>query len=74
MSQWLRLTDEEAAEQVRKRDHRRTDYLATHFHRKPNDVHVYDLIINTSKFGEERSADLVVAAAKAKMAAVMGMD
>jgi cytidylate kinase len=74
MSQWLRLTEEEAAEQVRKRDHRRTDYLATHFHRKPNDVHVYDMVVNTSMFGEERSADLIVAAAKAKMSAVVGMD
>jgi cytidylate kinase len=74
MSQWLRLTEEEAAEQVRKRDHRRTDYLATHFHRKPNDVHIYDMILNTSMFGEERSADLLVAAAKSKMAAVVGLD
>jgi cytidylate kinase len=74
MSQWLRLTEEEAAEQVRKRDHRRTDFLTTHFHRKPNDVHVYDMILNTSMFGEDRSAELVAAAAKAKMSAVVGMD
>ena len=70
----FRSTEEEAAEQVRKRDDRRTDYLATHFHRKPNDVHVYDMILNTSMFGEERSADLVAAAAKAKISAVVGMD
>jgi cytidylate kinase len=74
MSQWLRLTEEEAADQVRKRDHRRTDFLATHFHRKPNDVHVFDMILNTSMFGEERSADLIAAAAKAKMSAIVGMD
>lgn len=74
MSQWLRLTEAEAVEQVRQRDHRRTDFLATHFHRKPNDVHVYDMILNTSMFGEDRSADLVAAAAKAKMRAVVGMD
>ena len=74
MSQWLRLTDEEAAEQVHNRDHRRTDFLTTHFHRKPNDVHVYDMILNTSMFGEDRSADLVAAAAKAKMSAIVGMD
>ena len=74
MSQWLRLTQEEAADQVRKRDHRRTDFLATHFHRKPNDVHVYDMILNTSRLGEERSADLIAAAAKAKMSAIVGMD
>ncbi len=74
MSQWLRLTEEEAAEQVRKRDQQRTDYLATHFHRKPNDVHVYDMVLNTSLLGEERCADLIAAAAKAKMSAVVGID
>ena len=74
MSQWLRLTEEEAAEQVRKRDHRRADFLSTHFHRKPNDVHGYDMLLNTSLLGEERCAELVVAAAKAKMSAVVGMD
>lgn len=74
MSQSLRLTEEEAADQVRKRDHRRTEYLSTHFHRKPNDVHVYDMILNTSLLGEERCADLIAAAAKAKMSAVVGMD
>ena len=74
MSQWLRLTEEEAADQVRKRDHRRTDFLATHFHRKPNDVHLYDMVLNTSMLGEERCADVIAAAAKAKMSAIVGMD
>lgn len=74
MSQWLRLTEEEAAEQVRKRDHQRTEYLATYFHRKPNDVHVYDMVLNTSLLGEERCADLIAAAAKAKMSAIVGME
>jgi cytidylate kinase len=74
LSQWLRLTDEEAAELVRKRDHQRTDFLATHFHRKPNDVHVYDMVLNTSLLGEERCADLIAAAARAKMSAIVGMD
>jgi cytidylate kinase len=74
MAQWLRLTEEEALEQIRKRDHRRNDFISAHFHRKPNDVHVYDVLLNTSMFGEDRSADLVVAAAKAKMTAIVGMD
>lgn len=74
MSQWLRLTEEEAADQVRKRDHRRHDFIATHFHLKPNDVHLYDLILNTSMFGEDHSADLVATAAKAKMSAIVGRD
>lgn len=70
MSQWLRLTEEEAAEQVQKRDSRRAEFIATHFHRKSSDVHQYDLILNSSLLGEERCAELIVHAAKAKMSAL----
>ena len=69
MSQWLRLTEEEAAEQVRSRDQRRADFLLTHFHQKAGDVHRYDMVLNTSLLGEECCADLIVHAAKAKMTA-----
>jgi cytidylate kinase len=72
MAQWLRLTEEEAAEQVRKRDMRRADFISTHFHRKPSEVHQYDLVLNSSSLGEEACADLVVQAAKAKHAALTG--
>lgn len=72
MAQWLRLTDEEAAEQVRKRDMRRADFINTHFHRKPSEVHQYDLVLNSSSLGEEACADLIVQAAKAKQAAMIG--
>jgi|RhiMetdeSRZDD1v2_1073273.scaffolds.fasta_scaffold365012_2 hypothetical protein len=72
MAQWLRLTDEEAAEQVRKRDMRRADFISTHFHRRPADVHQYDLVLNSSTLGEEACADLVVQAAKAKQATLIG--
>ena len=72
MSQWLRLTEEEAAEQVRKRDNRRTDFLSTHFHRRPGDMHQYDLVLNSSTLGEEACADLIVQAAKAKVAGLLG--
>jgi cytidylate kinase len=74
MSQWLRLTEAEASEQVRKRDGRRTDFFAANFQRKPNDVHLFDMTLNTSLLGEERCADLIAAAAKAKMSAIVGMD
>ncbi|MCI0376052.1 MAG: cytidylate kinase-like family protein [Gemmataceae bacterium] len=70
MSQWLRLTEEEAAEQVKKRDSKRAEFLTTHFHRRPLDVHQYDLILNSSLLGEERCADLIIHAAKAKSAAL----
>jgi cytidylate kinase len=67
MSQWMRLTEEEAAEQVRKRDSRRADFISTHFHRRPSDVHQYDLVLNTSYLGEERCTELIVQAAKLKL-------
>lgn len=69
MSQWLRLSEEEAAEQVRSRDQRRADFIMTHFHRKAGDVHHYDMVLNTSLLGEERCADLIVHAARSKMTA-----
>jgi hypothetical protein len=72
MGQCLRLTDEEADEQVRRRDHRRAEFLSTHFHRKPSDVHQYDLVLNTSFLGEEACTELIVQAAKAKMNGIGG--
>jgi cytidylate kinase len=65
-SQWLRLTDEEAAEEVRQRDQRRADFVSTHFHRKANDLQQFDLVLNSSRLGEEVCTDLIVQAAKAK--------
>jgi cytidylate kinase len=70
MSQWMRLTEDEAAEQVRKRDSRRSEFIATHFHRQANDVHQYDMVLNTSLLGEERCAELIVHGARAKAAAL----
>jgi cytidylate kinase len=72
ISQWLRLTDEEAAERVRLRDARRSEFLATHFHRQAGDTHQYDLLLNSSLLGEEMCADLVAAAARAKGAVRFG--
>lgn len=67
MGQWMRLTREEAAEQVRQRDERRAEFLATHFHHKAGDLYQYDLVLNTSLLGEDRCADLLVEAARLKM-------
>src|SRR5262249_39252316 len=72
MSQWLRLTTEQAAEQVRLRDSRRAEFIATHFHRQPSDAYQYDLILNSGLLGEDRCAELIVQAAKTKAAAVFG--
>jgi cytidylate kinase len=72
MSQWLRLTEDEAAEQVRQRDARRTDFVSTHFQRNPADIQQYDMALNSSLLGEETCADLIVQAAHAKLAALLG--
>ncbi|MCC6421722.1 MAG: cytidylate kinase-like family protein [Gemmataceae bacterium] len=69
MSQWLRLPVDEAAEQVRQRDVRRAEFLATHFHRQPGDVYQYDLLLNSSLLGEDLCAELIAQAARAKFAA-----
>jgi cytidylate kinase len=69
MSQWLRLTLDEAAERVRLRDSRRAEYLAAHLHRQPGDVYQYDLLLNSSLLGEDACADLIAQAAKAKCTA-----
>ncbi len=66
MSQWLRLTLDEAAEQVRLRDERRAEFLTTHFHRDPGDIYQYDLILNSSLLGEDLCAELITQAARAK--------
>jgi cytidylate kinase len=66
MSQWLRLTEAEAAERVRLRDQRRAEFVETHFHRRPDDVHQYDLLLNSSLLGEELCADLIIRAAQAR--------
>jgi cytidylate kinase len=69
MSQWLRLTMEESAEQVQLRDARRAEFISTHFHLQPSDLYQYDLLLNSSRLGEELCAELIVQAAVAKLAA-----
>lgn len=65
--QWLRLPQQEAAEQVRQRDQRRNEYIERHFRQSPADVHHYDMILNSSFIGEDLCVDLVVQAARARV-------
>jgi hypothetical protein len=74
MSQWLRLTVDEAAEQVRLRDGRRAEFIVAHFHRQPSDIYQYDLLLNSSLLGEELCADMIAQAARAKLAALAGTE
>jgi cytidylate kinase len=70
MSQWLRMPVAEAAEKVRTRDARRAEFISTHFHRQPGDIHQYDMLLNASLLGEETSANLIAQAALARSAAL----
>jgi Cytidylate kinase-like family len=70
MTQWLRLTEDEADGHVCRLDQRRTEFVRTHFHREPTDVHQYDLVLNSSLLGEDRCAELIVQAAHLKLAAL----
>jgi cytidylate kinase len=72
LSQWLRLSQEEAAERVRLRDERRAAFLSTHFHRQPGDVQQYDMLLNSGTLGEDVCADLIVRAARGRVEAFSG--
>jgi cytidylate kinase len=71
MGQWLRLSLEEAREQVRLRDQRRADFLRSHYHHDVHDAYQYDLLFNSTLLGEDLSAELLVQAARAKAAALL---
>jgi hypothetical protein len=66
LSQWLRLSETEAAERVRLRDERRATFLSTHFHSQPSDIHQYDMLLNSAKLGEDVCAELVAKAARTR--------
>jgi cytidylate kinase len=68
MSQWQRLTREEAAAQVQLRDVRRAEFIQSQYQRQPSDPYQYDLLLNSSALGEELSVELIAQAAKAKQA------
>jgi cytidylate kinase len=67
MSQWLRLTEDEAARLVIQRDQRRDDFIEAHFGLSPTDVHQFDMVLNSSYVGEELAAALIQDAAKGKL-------
>jgi hypothetical protein len=66
MGEWLRLSHQEAAERVRLRDERRATFLSTHFHRQPNDIQQYDMVLNSGALGEDVCAELIARAARAR--------
>lgn len=64
MSQWLRLSVDEAADRVRTRDNLRSEFIQTHFQVQPEDVHEYDMLLNSGLLGEALCVELLVQAAE----------
>jgi hypothetical protein len=58
-AQSLRLTREEAAEEVRARDERRANFLARLFGRDLSDPTGYDIIVNADRLGIEGAAQFI---------------
>jgi cytidylate kinase len=71
VSQWMRLSLTEAAEKVRSRDERRSEFLRVHFGRSAGDVHQYDMVLNSSLLGEEGCAELIAQAAHVRWTALL---
>lgn len=67
MSQWMRLTIDEAEKEVRRRDRRRSDFLTTQFGGSIDDLYPYDFVLNSSRLGEVATAELIAQAARGKL-------
>jgi hypothetical protein len=65
-AQWLRLTREEAADEVRTRDERRAEYLTRTLGRNLADPTGYDLIVNADRLGIESGAQFIAWAIRTK--------
>jgi cytidylate kinase len=70
MADWLRLPYDQAAEQVRKRDESRAEYMSKHFGKHLVEPHDFDLILNSGLIGEETATEVIVSALLGKQAFV----
>jgi hypothetical protein len=68
LSQWLRLTQEEARQRVHVRDARRAEFLSTCLHRSAAEPYAHDMSLNTSTLGEDACSELIILAARSREA------
>jgi cytidylate kinase len=68
LSQIERLTPQEAERYMRDTDEQRRQFVRDYFHRNNEDVHEYDLVLDSSALGEECCADLIVGALRGREA------
>ena len=64
MSQRLRLSEPEAESEVRARDRRRSEFLATLSDSTLDDIEAFDLVLNSARLGVELCAGLIAKAAR----------
>lgn len=67
LSQWLRLPEPAAAEELRRRDAGRAEFLLKHLNARADDVQPYDLVLNSGRLGEQICSELIAEAARAKL-------
>lgn len=48
-----------AVSRIRKKEHERTRYLEAEYHRKPEDAHLYDLVLNTSALDPASAVNVI---------------
>lgn len=65
-AQWLRMSREEAAAEVRARDEHRAKFLSRALRRDPNDPTAYDAIVNATRLGIEATAQFIGWAVRTK--------
>lgn len=53
------LDQQAAAARIRAKDHDRTKFLETEFHRKPEDAHLYDLVLNMSSLDQASAVNII---------------
>jgi cytidylate kinase len=61
-----KLSSKAAEKMIRKSDHERRGFLRFSFHMEWNDPSLYDLVINTEKFGAEGAGNLILDALKSQ--------
>ena len=66
ISQYDRLTLDDSKDKVRNSDERRVEFLHGHFNAVMNEPYCYDLILNSSRLGEECTIQTIIQATRIK--------
>lgn len=66
ISQYDRLTLEDSKDKVRNSDERRVEFLHGHFKNVMNEPYCYDLVLNSSRLGEDCTIQTIIQATRIK--------